>query len=383
MVTYWDEPTIGMDKHLCDLKRSEPEHLCDPETSDSNTDELHHLIHRVWALNQIPNVVLSCATLPKPDEIGSALQDFKAKFAEIDGEAKDPEIHVIDSHDCKKTISLIGKDGCIALPHLLFPDYQTLITECLEHCETNKSILRYFDVQEIVRFVEHIQPILREGAKIHYYFKSIDALTLHSLKQYYLFVLREIPADQWPAIYQYMTASLMPRFQGAALPGSDFRKIKSEAIIPRTASASGLVSNDRASKPIVRQVSVSQIPQAQKTVSASSGILLTTADAHTLTDGPTIYLAEDVEKVGRFYLQQSKIPETVFSNIQQKIEKNNQCLKQIKKIEQEVELKTATPALGDKATKKAEKEPASKEAQRMLEQIKGLREAMQTVHLSS
>jgi hypothetical protein len=125
---------------------------------------------------------------------------------------------------------------------------------------------------------------------------------------------------------------------------SDIRKIKSEAIIPRTPSASGLISADRASKPIVRQASVSQIPPTptppliQKTASSSaaSGILLTTSDAHTLTDGPTIYLAEDVEKVGRFYLQQSKIPDTVFSGIQQKIEKNNQCLKQIKKIEQEV-----------------------------------------------
>jgi hypothetical protein len=62
-----------------------------------------------------------------------------------------------------------------------------------------------------------------------------------------------------------------------------------------------------------------------------AGILLTTTDAHTLTDGPTIYLAEDIEKIGRFYIQQSKIPENVFSTIQQKIDRNNLILKQIKK----------------------------------------------------
>jgi hypothetical protein len=28
--------------------------------------------------------------------------------------------------------------------------------------------------------------------------------------------------------------------------------------------------------------------------------MITTADAHTLTDGPTIFLAENVEKIGKF-----------------------------------------------------------------------------------
>jgi hypothetical protein len=117
----------------------------------------------------------------------------------------------------------------------------------------------------------------------------------------------------------------------------------------------------------------------------ATGILLTTSDAHTLTDGPTIYLAEDIEKIGRFYIQQSKIPDTVFSSIQQKIDRNNQILKQIKKMEQEVDAKTVqtTGKTDEKSSKKAEKEPASKEVQRMLEQIQEMRMAMQTVHLNS
>jgi hypothetical protein len=143
------------------------------------------------------------------------------------------------------------------------------------------------------------------------------------------------------------------------------------------------------SKPLSRQTSVSHIPSSttdNKPQLASSGILLTTSDAHTLTDGPTIYLAEDVEKIGRFYIQQSNIPESVFSSIQQKIEKNNLILKQVQKLEREVELKTAatgTAVADEKSSKKAEREPASKEVQRMLEQIRGFREAMQTVHLNS
>jgi hypothetical protein len=399
MVMYWDEPTIGMDR--------EPE----------EEDPLHHLIHRVWAMNQIPNIVLSCATLPKPDEIGGALQDFRSKFAEMEGEIRAPEIHVIDSHDCKKTISLIGKDGKIALPHLLFPKYKDLITECVEHCELNKSLLRYFDVPEIVRFIEHVQSVLREDARIERRFKSIDAVTLHSIKQYYLYVLREIPEENWPAIYQYMMESLKPRFGAMEHQGVDIRKIKSvsstpsmaadnvsqgfaESISPKGDGRSQSAIFRRVSEgdshenvAITRQSSVSYLNTTPNPTSANptpanpaAGILLTTVDAHTLTDGPTIYLAEDVEKIGRFYIQQSKIPETVFATIQQKIEKNNVILRQVQKIEREVELKTVVSGGGDsgeKGSKKAEKEPMSKEVQRMLDQIRGFREAMQTVHLNA
>ena len=39
-----------------------------------------------------------------------------------------------------------------------------------------------------------------------------------------------------------------------------------------------------------------------------SNIKLTTADAYTMTDGPTIYMAEDIDKKGKFCLHIAKIP---------------------------------------------------------------------------
>ena len=289
---------------------------------------------------------------------------------------------MIDSHDCKKTISLLAKDGKIALPHLLFADYSKLIMECVDHCDANRSLLRYFDVAEIVRFLKHIQSILREDMRIEKWFKSIDGITLNAIKLYYLATLRELPAEHWSPIYQYMTETLKPRFShGVVDAGNDIRKIKSEC---------GATTQSIPVNIITRQASISSTPNifARPTTvqtSASSGILLTTADAYTLTDGPTIYLAEDIEKIGRFYIQQSKIPDAVFSTIQQKIDKNNLILKQIKKMEQEVELKTAssTSSSDDKSSKKMEREPVSKEARRLLEQIQEMRMAMQTVHLNS
>ena len=401
IVTYWDEPTIGLDKEIRPRGGSEqPTIGLDKEirprgssvTSvfdkeqptigldkssgldqlDEQTEQLHNLIHRVWSLNQIPNIVLSCATLPKPDEIGGALQDFRAKFS---GD-NDPEIHVIDSHDCKKTISLLNKEGKIALPHLLFPDYATLIMDCVDHCDANRSLLRYFDMTEIIRFAEKVQSFLREDMRIPKYFKSIDAITLNSVKLYYLTILRELPAEQWHSIHEYMVETLKPRF---VREDTDIRKIKSEC-------APTVFNRMETARPeITRQNSVAAAPSLPKQSAPANGILLTTTDAHTLTDGPTIYLAEDIEKIGRFYIQQSKIPDTVFSVIQQNIDRNNQIMKQIKKMEQEVEAKTVstTSNSDEKSSKKAEKEPVSKEMQNLLEQIQDMRAAIQTVHLNS
>ena len=45
------------------------------------------------------------------------------------------------------------------------------------------------------------------------------------------------------------------------------------------------------------------------------GILSTTEDAHTLIDGPTIFISEDVTKIGKFYIQQTKIPSKILDGI--------------------------------------------------------------------
>jgi hypothetical protein len=213
--------------------------------------------------------------------------------------------------------------------------------------------------------------------RIAKWFKSVDKVTLYSVKQYYLAVLRELPADQWRNIHDYMTETLKSRFS-VADTAQDIRKIRSECIPP----APQMVQSSQ----ITRQNSVAAPPPTKPPAqNPAAGILLTTADAHTLTDGPTIYLAEDIDKVGRFYIQQSKIPESVFLSIQQKIDRNNQIMKQVAKLEQEYDARTASASekIDDKSSKKAEKEPTTKEAQRLMEQIQDMRMTIQTVHLNS
>ena len=58
----------------------------------------------------------------------------------------------------------------------------------------------------------------------------------------------------------------------------------------------------------------------------NSVIKITTNDAYTLTDGPTIFLTGDVERLGRFYLRVSNIPDDELDNILKVIERNERYM---------------------------------------------------------
>jgi hypothetical protein len=68
-----------------------------------------------------------------------------------------------------------------------------------------------------------------------------------------------------------------------------------------------------------------------------SNIYFTTHDAHTLTDGPTIFLTNDVEKVAKFAIQNSKIPAEVIDDLMTSIEHNNGLSNKIDVLEKDIQ----------------------------------------------
>ena len=123
---------------------------------------------------------------------------------------------------------------------------------------------------------------------------------------------------------------------------------------------------------------------------STSGISLTTSDAHTLTDGPTIFLADDVEKIGRFYIQNSNIPPTVFSSIMEKIEMNNDLQEKITKQQQLLDdkLGTSKDTSDDKDAKSSDKknerrEKLDPEIHKMVVNLEKLRQQIQSANLAS
>jgi len=145
---------------------------------------------------------------------------------------------------------------------------------------------------------------------------------MDSLKNYYIEVLKRVQEENWSAIYNYMKTTQVKKY--------------GEITIRKTTSVDS-------AKPGHPQVDTSVFRRLNSTSSittpipspsvASSGILITTSDAHTLTDGPTIFLCEDVKKIGSFYIQQSNISSAVFQGILQKITTNNDIIARIKSLE--------------------------------------------------
>lgn len=359
IITFWDEPTITMDK---------------PD------DPLHELINRNWCENRIPKMVLSCATLPKLAELNKTLNDFKFRFASVDEETEeeyDAEILTIDSYECKKSITLLNKEGKCVLPHLLFDNYRDIL-RCAEHCESNKTLLRYFDVKEIVRFVSYLESIGQLRILPETYFKNACGITMNHLKQYYIKVLCSISPEHWTAIYAHLTDTLPVYFNPpvSTYLTSSMRKIQS------VDSTTTSVAGHNSGQPIQRSSSVASgsVPKTPL-----DGILLTTKDAHTLTDGPTIFLAEDVDKIGKFYIQQSNIPDAVVTSILSKIENNNALLHRIEIVEKQVADKSGdSNASTDNKGKEIRKDKTQKDPEliRLMDQIEQMREQISTVALS-
>ena len=355
IVTYWDEPTITMDY---------PEH------------ELHQSIHENWKQNKISKMVLSCATLPKEAEIAATIADFKEKFDLA-------EVHTIESYDCRKSISLLNKEGKCILPHTVpeFSDYKQLM-QSIAHCEENKTLLRYFDLFEIIRYIKYINQvsqnldsnILDLEFRADVYFTSISEITMNSLKEYYLKTFRHINPDKWFNIHVHLMKTQSSKFS-------------SEPIVPPLTRTQSVQYTHKSSDMITKSRSMNDGLHGPNKVTpgvSSSGILLTTNDAHTLTDGPTIFLTEDVEKIGNFYIQTSKIPEVIFGRIMEKIDRNSEVQKNLELLQHTLEDKMGTKDDDKDKDRKADRtEKFNPEIRRLVEQIEGLRNQLVSVNLDA
>jgi hypothetical protein len=344
IITFWDEPTI---------------------TLDYEEHPLHKTIHENWQKNTIPTMILSCATLPTQEELHPIFNDFRLKFDEA-------EIHTITSYDCRKSIPILNKNGECVLPHYLYSEYKELYN-CVKYCEKNKTLLRYFDLREIINFIEYINDndFINERYSIDNYFNgNIAEITMNSLKEYYLIVLLNLDFEKWSEIYQTMKIGKKRKYGG-----ENIRKTMSTD------------TNSRTDSNIFRTNSLNSVSNKKPSQinSAANGILLTTSDAYTLTDGPTIFLADDVNKIGTFYIQQSNIDSNVFKNILSKIIKNGEILKRIEQLDGQIEIlesKTTTNKEGEKEKSSArESGRLCKESEKMMEEINKIRKEIKLVSL--
>lgn len=187
------------------------------------------------------------------------------------------EIYTAESYDNKKTIPLFNMNGNIILPHLLTRDYNKL-QDIVSQCLNNLSILRYFELNQVALFIKYVEEsgYLHPRYFVERHFTCIDDINVKNIKLHYLRILQVL--DNWETIYD------------------------------------------------------SQVKEGVK-----HRALIATNDAHTLTDGPTIYLTEDVKKIAQFCIQQLDIPEKVMDDIMKVISFNDEVNIKIGILERKME----------------------------------------------
>lgn len=283
IITYWDEPTITMDydKH-----------------------EIHEYIQHNWSKNTIPNMILSSATLPKLDDIKCVINDFTEKYSNL-------IVKEICSYECKKSIPIIDNNGMVVLPHNLCENYNDII-KMTKYCMNNKTLLRYFDIVGVSSFIKYINDnpdylindtLLLKNVDM---FDDLKNITMNSIKIYYLMLITKIKENLWKNVYEYFCKNREIYIN----------KNDSDMFGNRSKSMNDILTND-------------------------VGAYITTKDSYTLTDGPTIFITNDVKKVGMFCIQQSNISDTIMKKIKENIEYNNKLLEQINKLKKEVDNKTS------------------------------------------
>ena len=272
IIMYWDEPTITLDYET---------HAC------------HEHISTNWRENTIPNIILSSATLPSVSEIHKVGDDFRARFA-------NPSVTSITSHDCKKTIPILSRDGLVTMPHYIFPQYDKLL-ECAERCIDDQTALRHLDLHECVMFIGFVHDDPRDicgvnGTKtkrnkryhMNTYYESVLDMTPYSVKIHYLELLKQLDANAWEteenSIYKFLNDERISRNRGGKV-----------------------------------------------------GANIATSDASSLTHGPTIFLANDVRKIGQYCLHQSEIPSGVLDTLMKNIKHNNKINTKLGSLEKDLE----------------------------------------------
>ena len=244
---------------------------------DQETHEFHEILQKNWSENLIPNVVLSSATLPKEEELTNFVMGFNQKF-------ENANVYNIVSNTYAKTIPIINSEGYSVLPHNIFKTSKE-IKKCVKHVNNYKTLLRHFDLKSICKFILYVNKydLVNEIYKMDNYFTNISSINSNNLKSYYLLLLSKLNKN-YEQVYNYFNENRKKMYE--------------------------------------------------------SCIKITTEDAYTLKDGPTIFLTEDVEKIAKFYLKVSNISKDSLKSLFDVINRNRIILDELDKVEKEEKERT-------------------------------------------
>ena len=189
---------------------------------------------------------------------------------------------------------------------------------------------------------------------------------MNNLKECYLQTLMSLEEEDYKKAYMFLKQQRINKFENNKL-------VRSTSLMN--------VEKSQSIK-LKRTVSVFETNNERKN---TGGLLATTSDAYTFTDGPTIYLTDDIDKIGNFYIQQTKIENSVFTKLMKKIEKNREILEKIDKLEKKINSSELIDnGDGDaEYSKKSEIGKMSNESSKMQEEVYELKKKLSAVTLDA
>ena len=252
IILFWDEPTIGL---------------------DVRENHLHTIIKKNWQINEIQNMVFSCATLPKEKQISPIVEGAKNKFPGL-------QFSYIESVDQISNIRLYNIDGNVIIPHDHFDNYEKICTFLNYH---GSKYYKFFDCNECAKFLLFIDKEFSYNY-IDSNFCLLKDISTYKIKEVYVSVLLELGSDKW-------------------------NKIKE------------LYQRKKTNRDNKEQV----------------GIDLTTKNSCTLTNGPTLFVSDNVENVCKYLLMKANLDKNTLSGIESKIDKNRKILKNLIQMKKDYE----------------------------------------------
>ena len=171
IILFWDEPTIGL---------------------DNNTHYLHDIIQKNWKLNVIPNVVFSCATLPKRNEIEKIVDSFNNKFSNT-------YFDYIDVADQFSNVMIYDEYANVIMPHNYFQDLNEM-KEFLNY--QGKKYYKFYNCNNCAKFVLFYNDNC-DNKYVNNHFNKLDHIDMNYIKDCYLNILLNIPnQEKWNEIYK-------------------------------------------------------------------------------------------------------------------------------------------------------------------------------------
>ena len=221
IVLFWDEPTIGLD----------------------NEDHyLHQVIQKNWKLNVIPNVVFSCATLPKQNEITNIVEKFHSKF-------ENAYFKYMDVCDQFSNVMIYDEYSNVIMPHNYFKDMEKM-KSFLNYQGT--KYYKFYNCNNCAKFILFYHEKFNKKY-LNEMFNELKHINMNYIKECYIDILLSIDNQEtWSKIYD--------------------------------------AYHDK--YPLYNEINKHDI--------IDIGPELTTNSASSLTNGPTLYISNQLENISNF-----------------------------------------------------------------------------------